>query len=114
MHKPQGALGMGDYVQENELLALLIVVGVVVFALLNRVRLQSLPAYRFLWGGFSLLALGGVLTVLEGLPADPKIGAFLNVAEHVCYLLSSVLAAAWCVVVFAAGRSGAHEPDRPD
>ena len=89
---------------ENEVVMLLIGMGVLVFILGNRERLKRLAASKLLIVGFYFLLAGWVLTVLEGL-----FGLFweeiLNFAEHLCTAVSSVFVAVWCCKVFG-GREG--------
>jgi len=86
--------------QENEIIMLLLGIGVLIFIFANRSRLKSLPASQLLFAGFGALLAGWVLTVLEGF----FWGEALNLIEHVCYAASAVLMAGWCWVVF--GRQG--------
>jgi len=79
-------------VQQNEIIALLLSLGVLLFVLHNRRRLAHLPAWGVLLAAFYVLLAGRVLTVLEGLFLEEA----LNLAEHVCYAVSSVLLAVWC------------------
>jgi hypothetical protein len=84
---------------ENEVVMLLIGMGVLVFILGNRARLKRLVASKLLIVAFYFLLAGWVLTVLEGL-----FGLFweeiLNFAEHLCTAVSSVFVAVWCCKVF--------------
>ncbi len=83
-------------IQENEVIMLLIAVGVLIFALISRPRLNRLPASRTLFAAFYVRLLGWVLTVLEGF----VLGETLNLLEHGCYAISVTLLAAWCWQVF--------------
>jgi hypothetical protein len=83
-------------VQENELITLLLGIGVLVFAVSNRLRLQRLPEWKFLVGALGLLFLGWILTILEGFFWESA----LNLLEHISYAASSVLLALWCWKVF--------------
>jgi len=78
-------------IQENEVVTLLLSIGVLVFVLLNRSQLGSLPLHRLIVGAFLALIAGQVLTILEGL----RFGEVLNLAEHVCYAVSALLLAVW-------------------
>jgi uncharacterized membrane protein len=84
-------------IQENEVIMLLLGVGVLVFMLANWKRLRRLPASRAMSHAFHLLVLASILTVLEGFfwPGP------LNFLEHACYAGSALLLAAWCWRVFA-------------
>jgi len=79
-------------VQENEIIGLLLGVGILIFILANRSRLVNLPAVRILLASYYILLAAWVLTVLEGF----FWGQAINLVEHVCYALSAVLIAVWC------------------
>lgn len=78
--------------EEREVVALLLTVGVLVFLLVNRARIHRLPSSGLLVASFGVLFVGRLLTVLEGfLYRD-----LLDLVEHVCYAGSAVLLAVWC------------------
>lgn len=81
---------------ENEVVMLLLGVGVLTFILGNRARLKHLAASKILIVGFYVLLAGWVLTVVEGFFWE----GLLNYLEHLCYAVSSVLVAVWCCKVF--------------
>jgi len=83
-------------IQENEVILLLLGLGVLIFVLNNRLRLQRFPESKVLIAGFYMLMAGWVLTVLEGFLLE----GLLNFIEHMCYASSAVLVAAWCWKVF--------------
>ena len=93
---------------ENEVVMLLIGVGVLIFILGSRPRLKSLPASNILFAGFYVLLVSWVLTVLEGF-----FGLFwegvLNYIEHACHAVSAVLVAVWCWKVFGSGNPSRKE-----
>jgi hypothetical protein len=84
-------------IYENEVVMLLLGVGVLIFILGNLERLKRLPSYKILIVSFSLLLAGWVLTVLEGIFWEK----ILNFVEHLCTAVSSVLVAVWCWKVFS-------------
>ncbi|MBN1148909.1 MAG: hypothetical protein JXA78_16735 [Anaerolineales bacterium] len=88
-------------VQENEVVMLLLGVGMLIFILANRKRLD-LPSIGLLLAGYYLLLAGWLLTVLEGL----FWGETLNLVEHSFYAASAVLNAAWCWRVFGCQGAG--------
>jgi len=90
---------------ENEVVMLLIGVGVLIFILGSRPRLKSLPASNILIAGFYVLLVSWVLTVLEGFFWE----GLLNYIEHACYAVGSVLVAVWCWKVF-----GRRNPTRKE
>ena len=83
-------------IQENELFMLLLGSGVFIFVFGNRLRLSRLPAFEILISGFCVLFAGWILTVVETFFWE----GYLNYLEHICYAVSSVLTAVWCVNVF--------------
>jgi hypothetical protein len=83
-------------IEENEVVMLLIGVGVLFLILGNRFSLKRLPASKILFAGFYVLLAGWVLTVLEGFLWK----GLLNYLEHLCYAGSSLLMAVWCWTVF--------------
>jgi len=91
---------------ENEVVMLLLGVGVLTFILGNRSRLKQLTASKILIVAFYLLLAGWVLTVLEGFFWE----GILNFVEHLCTAVSSVLVAVWCWKVF--GSSGRDSASR--
>ena len=89
----------------NEIVMLLIGVGVLIFILGNRPRLKSLPASNILIAGFFMLLVSWFLTVLEGFFWE----SFLNYIEHACCAVGSVLVAVWCWKVFGGGHPSRKE-----
>lgn len=87
-------------IQENEIVMLLIGVGIFFFTLINRPRLRHIPSSKMLIFAFYVLLIGWVMTVLEGFFWK----GLLNILEHVCYASASVLLASWCWRVFGSGK----------
>lgn len=83
-------------IQENEIVMLLIGVGVLIFIINNRVQFKRLPKWKIITTAFYVLFGGWVLTVIEGFFWNE----LFNLFEHICYAASSVLVAAWCWKVF--------------
>ncbi len=83
-------------IQENEVVMLLMAIGVLIFILVNRRLIMRIVAARVLVVAFCVLAAGYVLTVLEAFFLEK----LLNFLEHLCYAGSSVLIAMWCMRVF--------------
>jgi len=83
-------------IQDNELITLLLAIGVLIFVLVNRSALNKLPDLVLLRAAFGVLFVGYVLTILEGF----FWGKTLNLLEHYSYTVSAVLLAAWCYRVF--------------
>ena len=95
-------LAQAAFPRENELVLLLLGIGILIFMSANRARLAGLPSRRLFMTAFHVLVLGWVFTVMEGLLWEQ----FLNAAEHACYGLSSFLIAVWCWRAFVR-REGA-------
>ncbi len=88
--------------QENEVVMLLMAIGVLIFILFNRRQIMRIEAAGLLVTAFCILLVGYVFTVLEGF----FLSALLNFLEHACYAGSSVLIALWCMKVFKPKESG--------
>jgi hypothetical protein len=95
-------------IQENELVPLIIGVGVLVFFFAARARLREFPAWTVFAAAFYVYLTGWVFTVLEGLwvgfDAEVFLAAFFNMLEHICYAVSSILFALWSWKVFRRSR----------
>ncbi len=89
-------------IEENEIVMLIIGLGVLIFVLGNRMQLKRIPSAGFLLLAFHALLAGWVLTVLEGF----FWGELLNYLEHMSYAVASFLLAVWCWKVFG-GKRGA-------
>jgi uncharacterized membrane protein len=85
---------------ENEIVMLLIGVGVLIFVLGSRARLKSLPASNILIAGFYVLLASWTVTVLEGFFWE----GVLNYIEHGCNAVSALFVAVWCWKVFGRGN----------
>ena len=86
-------------IQENEVVTLLLSVGVAIFIAQNRSSLASLPHHRLVVGSFLTLLVAHILTILEGFWC----GEILNFVEHICYSLSVLQLAAWAWLVMGKG-----------
>ncbi len=89
-------------IQDNEVVMLLMAIGVLIFILVNRRLIMRIEAARVLVASFCVLLAAYVLTVLEGFFLED----LLNFLEHLCYAASSVLIALWCMKVFKPKESG--------
>ena len=83
-------------IQENEVVMLILGIGVMIFFTAGRVRIKELPSWRMFLLAFVVLLAGWVLTVLEGFFWLET----LNLIEHICYAVSTILIAVWCWRVF--------------
>lgn len=104
-NKSEGDIEMVYEVYGNEIVMLLIGVGVLIFIQGNRQRLKSLPASNILIGGFCMMLGSWILTVLEGLFWE----TYLNYLDHALYAFGSILVAVWCWKVFGMGRETGKE-----
>ena len=89
-------------IQQNEIVMLLLGVGVFTFTIKNRVGLKRLPAHAILMTAFYILLTTWFATVLEGFIWN----TFFNLVEHVGFAASSVLTAIWCWKAFTNEKKG--------
>lgn len=89
-------------IQENEIVSVLLCMGVLYFILMNRLQIKRLPSSNIFVSGFFVYMLGRILTVLEGLFLED----ILNMLEHACYAISSVLLLIWLWNVFKKNKRG--------
>ncbi len=87
-------------IQENEIITLILAVGVLGYFAVSRGRINELPAGKTFVLAFAVLTAGWILTLLEGFFWPEA----LNLLEHICYAASSILLACWCWRVLADGR----------
>lgn len=83
-------------IHENEIVMLILGLGVFIFMLGNMARLKRLHHSKVLTTGFYLLFGGWILTVLEGF----FWGGVLNVLEHTCYAAGTSFLCAWFWKIF--------------
>jgi hypothetical protein len=76
----------------NEVVMLILGLGVVWFVMLNRNKIRRILAWKFLLFAFCFLMAGWFFTVIEGFILMP----FFNLLEHISYTVSSIIMAAWC------------------
>ncbi len=89
-------------IQENEIVSVLLCMGVLYFILMNRLQIKRLPSSNIFVSGFFVYMLGRILTVLEGLFFED----ILNIFEHALYAISSVLLLIWLWNVFKKNERG--------
>ena len=76
-------------IYENEIIMLVLGLGVLVLALSNRDHLRRVPLFNVLFAGFCILVVSWIVTVLEDLfPQDSLGNISLNFLEHLCYAAS--------------------------
>ena len=90
-------------IHENEVVMLLLGLGVLVFILANRSRLRRLPRWDILSLGFYVVLAGWVLTVAEGF----VFASFFNYLEHISYACGAVLLVVWCRKISGSRREAA-------
>lgn len=94
-------------IYENEIIMLVLGLGVLVLALSNRDHLKRVPLFKVLFTGFCILIVSWIVTVLEDLfPEDTLGNSSLNFLEHLCYAASGLLVALWCWLVFRGVKEG--------
>jgi hypothetical protein len=81
-------------VQENEIITLILGVGTLLFVVFNRRPLRSVVHSRLLLSALIIAFWAWALTNVEGYIWFD----FINCIEHVCYAVSSVLLAIWCLI----------------
>ena len=84
-----------EMIRENEIIMLLLGIGVLIFILGNRLSIQRVVKSRILIAGFCVQLAGWLLTVLESFFLE----GLLNYFEHMCYAVSALLVAFWCLKV---------------
>ena len=77
---------------DNEIIMLTFGIGVFIITLMYRDRLRFLFLYKVLLSAYYFLLAGWLCTVAETIIWEN----FLNICEHLCYLVSSLLFAVWC------------------
>ena len=78
--------------QENEIIMLILSAGALTAIVTNAHRLVKLPRQKLLISSFVFFTLAALFTNLEGL-FWPEL---LNIVEHFCIMVSSILIAVWC------------------
>ena len=89
-------------ISHNEIVMLLLGVGVCIFTIRNRAGLKRLPASGIIMTAFYLLLVTWIATVLEGFIWN----TFLNLLEHAGLAASSVLITIWCWKAFSEKKAG--------
>jgi hypothetical protein len=94
-------------IQENEVVTLVLGIGVLLFLANQARRFGSFPRLRVFLAGFLALMAAWIFTILEGdAPGEgtppPPLFVLFNTLEHIGYALSSVLLSVWCWLVFGA------------
>jgi len=83
-------------IQESEIIKLLFGLGVLIYLYINKKKIIELPHYNLLFLAYIIVLTGWILTVLEGIFYEQ----LLNLIEHTCNAVSSVILCLWCYQVF--------------
>lgn len=78
--------------QENEVVMLILGFGVLLFIFLNGVHIKRIYSWKILIGGYYFMLTGWFFTILEGFLFE----FYINLLEHICYAISTVLITVWC------------------
>lgn len=81
-------------IQENEVITLILGVGALIFVAFNHRALRGVRHSKILISALIVTFWAWALTNLEALIWYD----FINCLEHVCYGVSSVLLAVWCII----------------
>ena len=84
-------------IQDNEVIMLVLSLGILAFMFINYFNLKRLPSFKILTTAYCIFMAGWALTVLEGFFWNET----LNFFEHTCYAIGAVFMAAWFLNVFA-------------
>lgn len=76
----------------NEVVMLILGLGVFWFVLLNNQKIRRIIAWKFLLFAFYFLMAGWFFTVIEGFILLP----LFNLLEHISYSVSAIIMATWC------------------
>ena len=79
-------------VHDNEVVMLALGIGVYFLILGYRRHLQRVVGWSTLFLAYHILLIAFVMTILEGFYWARQ----LNIIEHLCYALSTILMAVWC------------------
>ena len=96
MFKSKPARGGNKMVQENEIITLVLGLGVLIFVLGNHSQLKRFHGMKVLVAGYLLALTAWILTILEGFWMKD----FCNLLEHLCYAGSSLLMVVWLWKIF--------------
>ena len=89
-------------INENEVVLLLLCIGVLIFTINKRREYKRIPGWRLLLAAFCIFSAGVVCTVVEGfIWAD-----LLNILEHLLYACSSFVLLIWCQAAFQNDKGG--------
>lgn len=90
--------------QENEVISCILMVGVVLFVLVNYRAVIRIPHSGLLLSALLFILLFNIFTICEGIWTEAFY--FYNLLEHVCYVVSMFFLALWCRAMYRRGGSG--------
>ena len=76
---------------ENEVVSLFLSLGLLLFFLANLGRVREIQGYPWMMGGYLAYVSAMIFTILEGFAWEQG----FNFLEHLSYLVSAALLAAW-------------------
>ena len=79
-------------IHENELVMLLLCLGVVIFTVLNGKKLKKFLKWKLLFTAFLFFSAACLFTILE----EFVMNSLFNYMEHICYAVSAILLTVWC------------------
>jgi hypothetical protein len=82
-------------IQENEVLMLILGIGVLIYIILNISQIRRIKSHNILLAAYFLLLSAWLSTVLEGFIAEK----YFNFMEHICYAASIVLTIIWSLSI---------------
>ncbi|MBN1124725.1 MAG: hypothetical protein JXA82_06945 [Sedimentisphaerales bacterium] len=89
---------------ENEIVAFVLAIAVLIFFISERVQLHKFPACKTFVATFCVCTAGWFFTVLEGMwvgvTLEWELNSLFNTIEHICYAASSLLFTLWCWKAF--------------
>ncbi|MBN1493001.1 MAG: hypothetical protein JW938_02530 [Candidatus Omnitrophica bacterium] len=88
-------------INEGEVILLILATGVLIWALINRKKIATIPHSAYLKSGFYILYVAFACTVFEALFWDTT----LNIIEHICYALSMFFVLLWTCKMFGSDES---------
>jgi ABC-type Na+ efflux pump permease subunit len=78
--------------KENEVVMMLLGIGVLFFILVNKDQIKRIKSWKTIIWAYYLLLFGWFFTILEGFFMQD----YVNMLEHVSYLVSAFLLMIWC------------------
>jgi hypothetical protein len=77
---------------ENEIVMMILGIGVLILILRNKDHIKRITSWKTMTGAYYMLLFGWLFTILEGY----FMGYYMNILEHICYLISAILLMIWC------------------